>query len=133
MAVSPSDVDRSGLANAAREFTLSGHIESPTTGKAYVLDVDAQMAYEIISCTVAGADTTDPSAADIEILRNSTGVPGLDFSAVDLFAGTEVKQSATGTQTVSVGDRVTIVADTFTATPDDIFFSLLCRATRIHP
>ncbi len=122
----PSDVDRAGLANGAREFVLSGHIESPTTGKSYVLDADAQMGYEILSATV---DTAGTGAVDIEFLKVATGIPGLNFTVTT--PGTQVKQSATGSQVVVIGQRLTMIADTFGGTPTDLFFSLLCRQTRI--
>lgn len=121
-----SDVDRAGLADGAREFTLSGHIESPTSGKGYVIDLDAQMGYEIISATV---DTVGTGAVDLEFLKDGTGIPGLNFTVAT--PGTEVKQTATGTQVVAIGSRLTVIPDNFIGAPTDFFFSLLCRATRI--
>ena len=123
----PGRIHRAGIFNAAREFFISGHIEAPTTGKAYVLDLLAKFDYEIMGATVQGLDTTDPSACDIEFLIEGVGIPGMDFTSVDLFNETPKTQTSTGTQTLDAGESLTLVADGFTATPDDIYFTLHCR------
>lgn len=124
----PSTVNRAGIADGARDFQLTGHIESPTSAKAYVLDLSTYFQYEIISATVAGVDGSS-STGDIEFLRNGTGIPGLNFTGVIFDDGTDEKdQDATGTVTMTVGQQLTLVSDNFSgAAPDDLFFTVLCR------
>ncbi len=127
----PGTIDRAGLSDSARDFQVTGHIEGPTTGKSYVIDLSAYKAYTVVSATVAAVETAAPSTMDIEFFKNGVAIVGLDFTGVVTDDGTDEKdQDATGTLTINIGDKLTVVPDNFGATPDDFFFTVLCRELR---
>jgi len=91
---------------------ITGHIESPTSGKSYVLDQAAPFSYQINSLVIKASAGTGTVAVKVD------GVDVSGLAAVGVSAGSSNSAAATGGNSVATSARVVLIPTGLTSAAD---------------